>query len=383
VLGCLDGVRVLELARWQAGPRAGLILSDLGAEVLKIEKPGGEETRTSPPMHEKQSLYFGTYNRGKKSICLDLRQREGIEIFQSLVPTADFVLENFRPGTMEKMGLGYESLCALKPDIIMLRVSGFGQYGPYIDKPGFDPIGQAMSGLMMLTGQDEGKPIQTAFSLIDRLTALHCVIGAVAALRHRDRTGEGQVVDVCLMDSALTTVEIPTSYFLSTGVEGGESGRAPFKAQDGWVVVSAGTPNMQRSLLDVVGLDPDKGGKADPIALQSPHHPLRVELARWCEARPVEEICRVLEQVGVVVGPVRSIPAVAKDPHLWEREMLVKVKDPYAGEIFVPGLTIKFSKSPGEIGPVARPGEHTPEVLADVLGYSESKIDDLRDRQII
>ena len=150
--GALDGVRVLELARYQAGPRGGMILSDLGAEVIKIEKLGGEETRKSEPLVRGQSVYFSVYNRGKKSLCLDMRTERGKEIFAALVPTADIVLQNFRPGVMEKMGFGYERLCELKPDIILCSVSGFGQYGPYRDRPAFDPLGQAMSGLMSLTG---------------------------------------------------------------------------------------------------------------------------------------------------------------------------------------------------------------------------------------
>ena len=140
MVGSLDGIRVLELARYQAGPRGGMILSDLGAEVIKIEKPGGEETRRSPPLVRGQSVYFAVYNRGKKSLCLDLRDPRGKEIFAALVPTADVVLENFRPGTMAQMGFGYEQLCALKPDIILTSVSGFGQYGPYRERPAFDPL---------------------------------------------------------------------------------------------------------------------------------------------------------------------------------------------------------------------------------------------------
>ncbi|MGA8381181.1 MAG: CoA transferase, partial [Stellaceae bacterium] len=223
--GALDGIRVLELARYQAGPRGGMILSDLGAEVIKIEKLGGEETRQSPPLVRGQSVYFSVYNRGKKSLCLDLRAERGKEVFAALVKTADIVLQNFRPGVMDKMGFGYERLCQLKPDIILGSVSGFGQYGPYRDRPAFDPLGQAMSGLMHLTGSPIGQPLGTASSIVDRYTSLHATIGMLAALHHRDRTGEGQVVDVCLMDSALTMVEIPTSYYLATGEEGGEGGR--------------------------------------------------------------------------------------------------------------------------------------------------------------
>src|SRR5437016_11648606 len=149
----LDGVRILELARYQAGPRGGMILSDLGAEVIKIEPPGGEETRRHPPMVRGQSVYFSVYNRGKKSVCLDLRNQQGKEVFAALVPKADIVLENFRPGVMAAMGFAYERLRELNPGIILTSVSGFGQYGPYRDRPAFDPLGQAMGGLMMLTGQ--------------------------------------------------------------------------------------------------------------------------------------------------------------------------------------------------------------------------------------
>ena len=187
--GALDGIRVLELARYQAGPRGGMILSDLGAEVIKVEKLGGEETRKSEPLVRGQSVYFTVYNRGKKSLCLDMRTERGKEIFAALVPTADIVLQNFRPGVMEKMGFGYDRLRQLKPDIILCSVSGFGQYGPYRDRPAFDPLGQAMSGLMSLTGNPVGTPLGAATSLVDRYTSLHATIGMLAALRHRDRTG--------------------------------------------------------------------------------------------------------------------------------------------------------------------------------------------------
>src|ERR1700751_352691 len=251
--GALEGVRVLELARFQAGPRGGMILSDLGAEVIKIEKLGGEETRKSPPLVRGQSVYFSVYNRGKKSLCLDMRNERGKELFAALVKTADIVLQNFRPGVMDRMGFGYNRLRQLKPDIILGSVSGFGQYGPYRDRPAFDPLGQAMGGLMALTGQTEGRPGGTATSLVDRYTSLHATIGTLAALRHRERTGEGQVVDVCLLDSALTMVEIPTSYYLATGAEGGEGGRPPYKAKDGWVVIAAAGRDMAARLMRIVG----------------------------------------------------------------------------------------------------------------------------------
>jgi crotonobetainyl-CoA:carnitine CoA-transferase CaiB-like acyl-CoA transferase len=371
----LDGVRVLELARYQAGPRGGMILSDLGAEVIKIERIGGEETRKHAPMVRGQSIYFTVYNRGKKSICLDLRNARGKEIFAELVKTADIVLENFRPGTMKAMGFDYEKLCALNPRIILVSVSGFGQYGPYTDRPAFDPLGQAMSGLMSLTGKPVGQPLGTASSVVDRYTALHATIGALAALRHRDRTGEGQVVDVCLLDSALTMVEIPTSYYLATGEEGGEGGRPPYRAKDGYVVISAGGREMAGRLAKLVARAAFSG---EPITAGQGNADARRALEAWCAERTVDAIVSALLEIGVPVAPVRTIPEVAKDPHLWEREMLVKMEDAVAGELYVPGVTVKMSKTPGHAGPVPTPGQHTDEILGRLPGFDRDTLGSLR-----
>jgi crotonobetainyl-CoA:carnitine CoA-transferase CaiB-like acyl-CoA transferase len=375
----LDGVRVLELARFQAGPRGGMILSDLGAEVIKIEAIGGEETRKHPPMVRGQSVYFSVYNRGKKSVCLDLRSPQGKDVFAALVKKSDIVLENFRPGVMKAMGFDYERLHALNPGIILVSVSGFGQYGPYRDRPAFDSLGQAMSGLMTLTGQQEGHPIGTATSLVDRYTSLHATIGTLAALRHRERTGEGQLVDVCLLDSALTMVEIPTSYYLATGQEGGEGGRPPYRAKDGWVVIAAAGREMAATLMKMVG-GPDDD---TPLAGSSPAADRRAKIDAWCAAHTVEEICAALHEAGIPAAPVRTIPEVAKDPHVWEREMLVKMDDAVAGEMYLPGATIKLSKTPARVGPVPTPGQHTDEVLGKVLGYDAAKLTALRGAKAI
>src|SRR5580693_2096899 len=363
----LDGVRVLELARFQAGPRGGMMLSDLGAEVIKVERIGGEETRRHPPVVRGQSVYFTVYNRGKKSICLDMRADRGKEIFAALVRKSDIVLENFRPGTMAAMGFGYDALKALKPDVILVSVSGFGQDGPYRDLPAFDPLGQAMSGLMSLTGRPVGQPVGTAFSLVDRTTALHATIGALAALRHRDRTGEGQVIDCCLLDSALTMVEIPSIYYLDTGEEGGEGGRPPYRAKDGWVVISAAGREMAAKLLEIVGAAHCSATDATPMPSSTGSDRRRALVEAWCAAHTVEEICATLLDAGIPAAPVRTVPEVAQDPHLWQREMLVKMDDAVAGEMYLPGLTIKLSRTPGRVGPVPTPGQHTNEVLEAVL----------------
>src|SRR5579872_4802703 len=305
--GSLDGIRVLELARYQAGPRGGMILSDLGAEVIKIEKLGGEETRKSEPLVRGQSVYFSVYNRGKKSLCLDLRTDKGKEVFAGLVKTADVVLENFRPGTMAKMGFAYEDLCKIKPDIILTSVSAYGQYGPYRERPGFDPLGQAMSGLMDLTGKPVGTPLGAATSLVDRYTSLHATIGTLAALHHRDKTGEGQLVDCCLMDSALTMVEIPTAYYLLTGEEGGEGGRPPYKAKDGHVVISASGQAMATRLLQIATGDKEMtvAGWTSRAGLQDPR---KVAVSKWCADNTVDHIVSTLMEIGVPVAPVRTIP---------------------------------------------------------------------------
>jgi crotonobetainyl-CoA:carnitine CoA-transferase CaiB-like acyl-CoA transferase len=211
--------------------------------------------------------------------------------------------------------------------------------------------------------------------VVDRYTALHATIGALAALRHRDRTGEGQLVDVCLLDSALTMVEIPTSYYLATGEEGGEGGRPPYRAKDGHVVISAAGREMATRLMQLVS---GATGAAEPITGGQGGADTRRALEAWCAERSVETICSALMEIGVPVAPVRSIPEVAKDPHLWEREMLVKMEDAVAGEMYVPGVTVKMSQTPGRVGPVPTPGQHTDEVLGRLLGYDKDTLGQLR-----
>jgi crotonobetainyl-CoA:carnitine CoA-transferase CaiB-like acyl-CoA transferase len=375
--GCLEGVRVLDLSRYQAGPRAGTMLSDLGAEVIKVEKMGGETNRQHSPIVQGQSLYFSAYNRGKKSVCLDLRQEAGKSVFWDLLKTADIVIQNFRPATLAKMGMDYESLCKVKSDIILLSGSAFGQRGRHRDRPGFDTVGQAISGLMTLTGKPVGRPLGTASSIIDRSTALYLTIGALAALRHRDLTGEGQEIDVSLFDTAMTMVEVPVSYYLMTGEEGGgeEGGRPAIAAKDGWVIISAGTPDMRKRLAEVTGvvMEPLADGSYPPMGVASSDG-----MAAWCADRTVEDIVATLSSADIVAAPVLSIPEVAQDPLVLEREALVKLEDPIAGEIYVPGLPIKFSKMDSRLGPVPMPGQHTEEILAALPGYDAEKISELR-----
>src|SRR4030095_3386986 len=239
--GCLDGIKVVDLGRYQAGPRCAMILADLGAEVIKVEEPGGDESRGLG------RVYWAAYNRGKKSITLNLRSTQGKALLRALVPKVDMLLQNCRPGVMDAMGFGYGTLKQLNPGIILINVSGFGQEGPYKHRPAYDPIGQAMSGLMSFTGFPDSPPVMTNASIIDRTTALHATIGALAALHRRDVTGEGQSLDVCLLDSAYTLMEIPIAQYLLSNKEpqrngnraGGIAPANTYRAKDGWVYLLA------------------------------------------------------------------------------------------------------------------------------------------------
>jgi crotonobetainyl-CoA:carnitine CoA-transferase CaiB-like acyl-CoA transferase len=370
----LDGVRVLELARFQAGPRCGLILSDLGAEVIKIEQPGGETSRRSPPQVDGQGLYFTANNRGKKSICLDMRTEGGKSIFKDLVRVSDFVLENFRPGTMDKMGLGYDVLRALRKDIILLSISGFGQTGPQRTRTAFDAIGQAMSGLMVLTGRKSGEPVSFAFPVVDRMAALMTTIGALAALRHRDATGEGQVLDIALLDAALSMVEVPVGYYLSTGTESSELlGTDPYATSDGWIVFSAATADQRRGLLQAMGLPSSEADVATPLWANPL---LKEKILAWCSRHTSDEVCANLEAADVPVSPCRNIPEVANDPYIVHREVLTEV-DAGGFSVYGPGPSVKLSKTPAKVGRTPRAGEHTHELLTDILRYGETRYREL------
>jgi crotonobetainyl-CoA:carnitine CoA-transferase CaiB-like acyl-CoA transferase len=386
--GCLDGVRVIDLGRYQAGPRCSMVLGDLGAEVIKVEAaPDGDESR------QLGLVYWSQYNRGKKSITLNLRSVRGLTILKELVRKSDMLLQNFSPGVMDEMGLGYEVLKELNPGIIMINVSGFGQYGPYRDRRAFDPIGQAMAGVMYDTGSENEPPMRCGPPVIDRITALHATIGALAALHRRDVTGMGQALDVSLLDSAFTLMEIPIAQYLTTGREPQRNGNragalAPantYRARDGWVYVIAVQQKMWERFCRAAGRS---DLAADPRA-SSVHSRasntdwVDQQVAAWVKDRTVAEVVEKLAPAGVPVAPVQTIAQAAEDPHLWQRQMLVEADDRKGSKTFVAGLTVKFSETPGAVGPIPNPGEHNREIFCELLGHNPSELEAWRAEGVI
>lgn len=384
--GCLDGIKVLDMGRYQAGPRCAMILSDLGAEVVKLEAPGGDESRGIG------KVYWSVYNRGKKSITLNVRSEKGIALIKELVPKFDMLLQNFRPGVMAAMGLGYDTLKQLNPGLILINVSGFGQQGPYKHRPAYDPIGQAMSGLMSFTGFPDGPPVMTNSPIIDRITALHATIGALGALHRRDVTGQGQALDVCLLDTGYTLMEIPIANYLLTGKEPQRNGNSPggispcnaYQAKDGWIYILAVPQDMFGRFCKGVGREDLLADERFSSIAGRGKHAKEIDglVAEWVKARTVAEVSAVLEQAEVPFAPVHSIAQAAKDPHLWERQMLVEIED-QGDTTYVPGLTVKYSDTPGAIGTIPQPGDHNQEVYCGLLGYTPDELADWREAGVI
>ena len=386
----LEGIRVLDLGRYQAGPRCALMFARMGAEVIKVESLRGDESRGNGPTVRGQSAYWVQYNSGKKSLAINLRTDEGKEVLRELVKVSDILLQNFRPGTIETMGFGYETLKDLNPRIVMINVSAYGQYGPYSDRVGFDPIGQALGGMMSLTGFPDGPPVKTHFPLIDRITALHATIGALAALMERELSGEGQAIDVCLADTGFTANEIPITAYLGEGKlqerEGNGSGLGnAFETSDGWLIVAANNEAMWTRICEALEMpdllkDPrfatrqDRSDRAEE---------LEQEVAGWFLERTMQEASDHLSRFSVPCSPVNDVAQAANDPHLSEREILMEVPDPIAGSIHVAGKMIKFSRTPMVVGSTPTVGEHTEEVLRDVLGYSGERIRALEESGVV
>ena len=386
----LAGLRVLDLGRYQAGPRCALMFARMGAEVIKVEALNGDESRRNGPTVRGQSAYWVQYNSGKKSLAINLRTDEGKEVLRDLVKISDIFLQNFRPGTIDIMGFGYDVLKELNPKIIMINVSAYGQTGSMKDQVGFDPIGQAMGGLMSLTGTPDDAPMRTAFPLIDRITSLHATIGALAALRERDISGEGQTIDVCLADTGFTTNEIPISAYLGSGHvvqrEGNGKGLGgTYQTKDGWIIIAANNDAMWGRMCEAVNKpewleDTRFSTRADR---QANNDALEDELTEWFSERNTRDAAEHLSAHSVPCAPVNTVEQAAKEPLLQEREMMMEIPDPVAGTMWVTGKSIKFGRTPMVVNPTPLIGEHTRELLSDVLGYDDEKIGSLEDSQVI
>lgn len=386
----LHGIRMLDLGRYQAGPRCALMFARMGAEVIKVEALTGDESRRNGPTVRGQSAYWVQYNSGKKSLAIDLRTDEGKQVLRDLVKVSDILLQNFRPGTIEAMGFGYDALKALNPRIVMVNVSAYGQYGPYRDRVGFDPIGQALGGLMSLTGFPGDPPIRTYFPLIDRITALHATIGALAALREREISGQGQAIDVCLADTGFTVNEIPISAYLGSGYvqerEGNGSGLGnAYPTADGWVFIVAHNDVMWPRVCEALDKPEWLGDERLSTRKGRQEHvsELEGELGAWFAARSTKEAVDHLSRYSVPAAPVNGVAEAANDRHLHEREIMVEVPDPVAGKIHVTGKMIKLSRTPLVVGPAPTVGQHTGEVLRDILGYTPARIRSLEEDGVV
>ncbi|MCX7828260.1 MAG: CoA transferase [Thermanaerothrix sp.] len=391
----LEGVTVLDLTRVLAGPFATMMLSDMGARVIKVENPtGGDDSRAFAPMVNGESAYFMSINRGKESVAINLKHPEGKKLLLELVKKVDVLVENFKPGTMEKLGLGYSVLSEANPRLIYAASSGFGQYGPYSHLPAYDLIIQGMGGLQSITGQDEEHPTKVGSSMADILAGVFTVIGILGALRARDITGQGQMVDVAMLDCLVATLENAIARYVVTGNVPKPAGNdhpsiapfATFESSDGFVNIAAGNDALWAKLCAVLGME---DFVEDPRFLTNSDRirnwpELKAAINERIRTRSTAHWVEVLREANVPCGPINTVDKVISDPHVLARDMIVSLVHPVAGELKVPGIPIKFSKTPGKInGPAPLLGEHTGKVLAEFLSMGDGEVDQLKRQGVL
>ena len=391
----LAGLKVLELGALIAGPFCAKILAEFGAVVVKIEPPGqGDPLRKWRYLKDGTSVWWHVQSRGKKSIALDLRKPEGQAIARKLALAADIVVENFRPGTMEGWGMGYEALAAGNPGLVMVRISGYGQTGPYRERPGFGVIGEAMGGLRHVTGTPDRPPARTGISIGDTLSALYGVIGAMMALESRRKTGRGQVVDVALYESVFSVMESLLPEFDAFGAVRERTGSilpgiAPssaYRCNDGsFVLIGANADSIFKRLCRAMARDDLANDESlahnDGRAARQAW--LDGEIEAWTSTRTPSEILAALESAAVPASKIYSIADIAADPHYAAREMIRQIRMADGATLKVPGVVPKLSATPGDFdggGPAL--GEHTDELLRE-MGYDAAAIADLRRRGVI
>lgn len=394
--GALEGVKVLDLTRVLAGPYCGMIFADMGAEVIKLEVPGkGDDSRRYVPQVNGESAYYMNLNRNKKGITLNLKDPKGKEIFLELVKNVDILIENFRPGTMKKLGLDYEELRKVNPALVYGCVSGFGQYGPYSSRPGYDIISQAMGGLMSVTGWPGGEPTRTGTAIGDVLGGLNMAIGVLAAYNNRLRTGKGQMVDVALVDSVVSALEIITQIYLQTGKVPEPIGNRyesvypydTFKAKDCSLVIGCGNNKLFSALATLMGrtdLIQDPRFCENPLRVKN-HAELKPIIEKWLSDKTADEAVDMILGCGVPAAPINTIDKVVADPHIsGAREMFVEIEHPVAGKMRVTGCQIKFSETKsGVCAPAPTLGQHTDAILKEYLNMTDAQLQSLHQNNIV
>lgn len=393
--GALNGVRVLDLTRVLAGPFCTMMLADMGAEVIKIEQPGsGDDSRRFGPFVNGESAYYMNLNRNKKGITLNLKGK-GKGLLLEMVKHADIIMENYRPGTMEKLGLGYEDLKKVNPRIVYGAISGFGHEGPYSQRPGYDIIGQAMGGLMSTTGWTGGEPTRTGTAMGDVLAGLSAASAVLAALRYAEKTGIGQKVDIALVDSVVASLEIINQIYLVTGRVPERIGNRyescypydSFRTKDGSMVIGAANDKLWQLTCKVMG-DAALAYKAEyntnPKRVEC-HAELKLLVEAWTLTQTTQEAVDKLLEAGVPAAPINTIDQVVNDPHIaGAREMFVTVEHPLAGNIRITGSHLKLSETKTNIKtPSPLLGQNNREVYEALLGLSEEQLKELQDEGII
>ena len=388
--GPLAGLKVIDLSHVMAGPACAMLLADMGADVVKVEKlPGGEDARRMvPPTISGESAAFLIMNRNKRGIALNLKTEAGRKVLSRLLQDADVLIENYRRGTMEKMGFGYDALHALNPRLIYCSISGFGRTGPYADRGGFDLVTQGMSGLMSITGEGPGcPPVKLGAPVTDITAGILGCVGILAALHARASTGKGQMVDTSLFEAGIIHTYWQSAICFSTGQAPGPMGtahplNAPYQAfavADGWITVGAANQKNWQRLLEVLeapqlGDDPRFASNADRMRNLPA---LQAELTAFFKTRSSAEWLRRLEEAGVPAGPVLDVRQMQADPQALAREMIVKTAHPVAGQVSAIGLPIKFSETPGRVSRAAPVlGQHTREVLRE-HGFSDAEAEQM------
>ena len=394
--GPIHGVKVLELAQIMAGPTCGLMLADLGAEVIKIEKiPGGDDTRRFlPPDVNGEAAAFMMMNRNKRGMALDLKTKEGVEVFKRLVKQADVVVENFRKGTLEKLGVGYEELKKINPKIILCEISGYGRTGPYADKGGFDLIAQGMSGLMSITGESKGKPPMKVGAPVTDITAgILAATGVLAALVSRATTGVGQRVDTSLYEAGIVHTYWQSAIASATGVAPGPLGSAhpltapyqAFQTKDKWITVGASNQNTWLKLIDaleVKELQENEKFNSNANRMQNITELTEI-LKKELEKKTSAEWLKLFDEKGLPCGPINTVTEMFEDPQTIERKMIVDVKNEKAGSFKGIGMPIKFSETKVEDTKESPTfGQHTKQILLD-HGFKSEEIDSLMKQGVV